>query len=145
MAAKKTNKLVIKYDFDIGLLGIISAAKEYKLVWAINQLLGVKLIKNPDLHLDYIHSEPLVISNFIFETENSILRFLKNRSMEGEDIKKSILLPELKNFDYFLMLQGSGDTFSLEALHQDLKGLTLIQYLTVIEVAKLKSKENLIF
>ena len=142
---KKTNKLIIEYDFDIDLLGMISPAKEYKLVWAINRLLGVRLVKNSDLHLDYMHSEPLVISNFIFETENSVLRVLKNKSLEGEDMKKPFLLPELKNFDYFLMLQGSGDTFSVEDLRNDLKGLNLIQYLTIIEVSKLKSKENLVF
>ncbi len=95
--------------------------------------------------MEYLDQKKLVISNFLFETENSSLRILKNKAEDGDELKKSYLLPELKNFDYFLMLEGSGDTFNISELEGKLKNLEIIQYLTKIDVSKLKSKENLVF
>ena len=124
---------------------MISPVKDYKLIWSINHQLNVKLVKNTDLILEYLDQQKLVISNFLFETENSSLRILKNKAEDGDELKKSYLLPELKNFDYFLMLEGSGDTFNISELEGKLKNLEIIQYLTKIDVSKLKSKENLVF
>lgn len=124
---------------------MISPVKDYKLIWSINHQLNVKLVKNTDLILEYLNQQKLVISNFLFETENSSLRILKNKAEDGDELKKSYLLPELKNFDYFLMLEGSGDTFNISELEGKLKNLEIIQYLTKIDVSKLKSKENLVF
>jgi len=124
---------------------MISPVKDYKLIWSINHQLNVKLVKNTDLILEYLNQQKLVISNFLFETENSSLRILKNKVEDGDELKKSYLLPELKNFDYFLMLEGSGDTFNISELEGKLKNLEIIQYLTKIDVSKLKSKENLVF
>ena len=124
---------------------MISPVKDYKLIWSINHQLNVKLVKNTDLILEYLDQQKLVISNFLFETENSSLRILKNKAEDGDELKKSYLLPELKNFDYFLMLEGSGDTFNISEIEGKLKNLEIIQYLTKIDVSKLKSKENLVF
>ena len=124
---------------------MISPVKDYKLIWSINHQLNVKLVKNTDLILEYLNQQKLVISNFLFETENSSLRILKNKAEDGDELKKSYLLPELKNFDYFLMLEGSGDTFNISEIEGKLKNLEIIQYLTKIDVSKLKSKENLVF
>jgi len=124
---------------------MISPVRDYKLIWSINHQLNVKLVKNTDLILEYLNQQKLVISNFLFETENSSLRILKNKAEDGDELKKSYLLPELKNFDYFLMLEGSGDTFNISELEGKLKNLEIIQYLTKIDVSKLKSKENLVF
>ena len=44
----KKNKLVIEYDFDFELLGILSSARGYKLAWEINQALGIQLVKQQD-------------------------------------------------------------------------------------------------
>ena len=124
---------------------MISPVKDYKLIWSINHQLNVNLVKNTDLILEYLNQQKLVISNFLFETENSSLRILKNKAEDGDELKKSYLLPELKNFDYFLMLEGSGDTFNISEIEGKLKNLEIIQYLTKIDVSKLKSKENLVF
>ncbi|MCZ6693001.1 MAG: IPExxxVDY family protein [Bacteroidetes bacterium] len=142
---KKRNKLIVDYDYNFNLIGMISPVKDYKLIWSINNQLKVRLVKNTDLILEYLNQQKLVISNFLFETENSSLRILKNKAEDGDELKKSYLLPELKNFDYFLMLEGSGDTFNISELEGKLKNLEIIQYLTKIDVSKLKSKENLVF
>ena len=45
----KKSKLIIDYQFDFELFGVIATVKGYKLAWEINQELGIQLIKQPDL------------------------------------------------------------------------------------------------
>lgn len=138
-------KLIIDYGYDFDLLGIISPAKDYKLAWTLNNILGIKLIKFPDLKIEFINDKHLIISNYIFETENSKFKLLKNKALEIEEGSISYLLPELKNFDYFIMLEDQAEAFSELHVLQKIKEASLIQYVAKIDTAKLKSKENLIF
>ena len=56
-AEMKKSKLVIDYEFDFELLGIISSAKGYKLAWELNQALGIQLVKQPDLVVGFKNNE----------------------------------------------------------------------------------------
>ena len=140
----RKSKLFIEYDYNFDLAGIISQAKDYKLAWSINQILNIHLVKGPDIELEYLDQENVLVSNFIYETENSILRILKNRS-DQENETKPLLLPELSDFDFFIMSHDSGDAFDMKEILKSLKTLDIIQYVQLIDVSKLKSKENLIF
>jgi hypothetical protein len=141
----KKNKLIVDYGFDFELLGLISPVKDYKMAWAINQVLSVKLVKNQDLKIQFINDRHLIISNYIFETENSTLRLLKNKTLEFNDPAFSYLLPEVKNFDYFIMIEDCAGTYSSSEMIQKIKKLPIIQYIAKLDTDKLKSKENLIF
>ena len=44
----KRTKLVIDYEYDFNLIGIISTAKGYKLAWELNQALGIHLVKQSE-------------------------------------------------------------------------------------------------
>jgi hypothetical protein len=141
----KKNKLIVNYGYDFELLGIISPVKDYKIAWAINIALHIKFKKNNDLKIEFINDKPLIISNYTFETENSLLRLLKNKCQEVTETSYSYLLPELKNFDYFLKIEDEANTFDQSQIIKRIKSLPLIQYITPIDTTKLKSKENLIF
>jgi hypothetical protein len=141
----KKNKLIVNYGYDFELLGIISPVKDYKIAWAINIALHIKLKKNNDLKIEFINDKTLIISNYTFETENSLLRLIKNKCQEVSDASSSYLLPELKNFDYFLKIEDEANTFDQSQIIKRIKSLPLIQYITPIDTTKLKSKENLIF
>jgi hypothetical protein len=139
----KRSRLLIDYEYDFTLMALLSPLREYKLAWYINQLLHIRLVKEKDIQLNFTNQSNLCISNYIFATEHSILRLLKNRSV-GDD-EQGFLLPELKNFDYLIMLQGEGDFFDKEELPAVLKKIPTIEYVIPVEVNDLKSKENLIF
>lgn len=141
----KKNKLIVDYGYDFELLGIISPVKDYKIAWAINTALNIKFKKNNDLKIEFINDKQLIISNYTFETENSLLRLLKNKSQLISDSAFSFLLPELKNFDYFIKIEDEANTFNRPLLISRIKNLPIIQYVTTIDADKLKSKENLIF
>lgn len=144
MRAKKT-KLNVSYEYDFDLIGISTTVREYKLAWAINNLLGIRLVKDKDLEIAFKNDTFVIISNFIYETENSVFRLLKNRSFEQGVGSQGFLVPELKDFDYIALISGYEDTLSLEELIQKMKTLTEIDYLQRINIEQLKSKENLIF
>src|SRR5690606_17655329 len=106
-----------------------STAKEYKLAWAVNYLLKFRLIKNADLTIDFKDGKSLVISNYIYKTENSTLRLFKNKSVDNGFLAQGHLLPELKNFDYIIYIQGFEDSFLPEELLRQLRGLEEINYI----------------
>ncbi|MBX9853608.1 MAG: IPExxxVDY family protein, partial [Cytophagaceae bacterium] len=92
----KTSKLIVDYDYDFEILAIISSVKDYKLAWGLNKSLNINLSKSNDICLDFIKEGKLLISNFIFETEYTTFRLLKNKANDApKGMSKPFLLPEL--------------------------------------------------
>ena len=141
----KKRKLEAEFEYDFSLFGIISVLKEYKLAWLLNNILDVQLDKANDIEIEFLKSQNLIISNYLVETENSSLRLLKNKSMDQFDDNQAFLLPELKRFDYFIIIQGFEDTFSNQVLKQKISSIPGIQYVQFFSLESLKSRENLIF
>lgn len=139
----KKSRLLVDYEYDFTLMAILSPMREYKLAWHINQHLHIRLVKEKDVELNFTNQPNLCISNYIFATEHSVFRLLKNRSVGEEE--QGFLLPELKQFDYLIMLQGEGDFFDKDALPAMLQKIPTVEFVKPIDVNNLKSKENLIF
>jgi len=141
----KTNKLVVDFDYSFKMLGIISSAKEYKLAWSMNQLLKIHLIKADDINLQFQNDCNILVSTYLYLTEYSQIRLLKNKSIEFTNIAKPYLIPELKDYDYFIHILDEGCIFDEEWIKEQLQDCGSIQYIKVIDVSELKSKDNLIF
>ncbi len=139
------NRLIVDYQYDFEIYGIISPAKEYRLAWLLNNHLKIHLVKNEDIVHNFVNREDLRISNYIYETENMTFRLLKNKSENKTDDKLDFLIPELHKFDFFIMknglLDGKADSGFLSAIKQ----IPGIHYITGFDIEKIKSKENLIF
>ncbi|HBH24809.1 MAG TPA: IPExxxVDY family protein [Cytophagales bacterium] len=138
------NKLTYEIDFDFKLFGLISYAKDYKLAWLINEHLGINLVKDDDLKIHFVKNHHILVSNFKFETEHSIFRLLKNKAVEFSNPKKTFLLPELPDFDYFMIVQGFDASFQKGEIKKQLSAIKEIQLLNVFKPENLTSKENLI-
>lgn len=141
MSTRRELQLAIQYNLD--LIGLVSSAKEYKLAWSLNQILGLKLVKSEDLAINFIEGRSIIISNFTFTTSHCTFRLLKNRALS--DNSNAFLLPELKNIDYFLLIKNESDTFELNAYVDRLPQIDIVQSFTSINVENLENKENLIF
>ena len=98
----KKSKLVIDYEFDFRLWGITTAARGYKLAWDINQLLGIRLIKQPDLVVGFRNSEEKSFSFYAYETALNRLKLFKNRPADQE-AGKYFLIPEFPHFDFIIL------------------------------------------
>lgn len=87
----------------------------------------------------------LRISNLLFETENSALRLLGNRSIGGNQDAKSLLLPELPNFTHFITMKDESETVNDQQLLNKIRQIIVVDYAALIDALKLKNKDNLIF
>ena len=141
----KKNKLVVSYEYDFELLGITSSVKEYKLAWAINNSFNFKLKKNEDLVIDFNGGKKIIISNYIFKTQHSSFRLFKNKSFDSASDSPNYLIPELKNFDFVISINGFEDTYLVEEFIQKLRAIAEVMYVQKIDIMGLKSKDNLIF
>lgn len=141
----KKNRLVARFDFDFSLLAIVSQLKEYKLAWYINEEMSIKLVKQEDEIFEFLGNLKLFISNYKYQTEHSVVRLLVNRSLEEGTSTKQHLIPELKQFDYLMLMEGADYGPDPLPVRNRLRALEGVQLVNVIDIEHLKSKENLIF
>lgn len=139
------NRLIIEYEYDFDLFGLISPSKDYKLAWLINQQLGIHLVKEDDIRISFLNDEELVISNYLFETEHAQLRLLRNRSEDPKDDRMNYLVPEMNRFDYLIIKRGEIGDYDDKTWLKKIQHLKEIQYVARMDLEKLKSRENLIF
>jgi hypothetical protein len=139
----KKSKLLIDYNFDFELLGVASAAKGYKLAWDINQLLNIRLVKQPDLVVGFKNSEEKSFSFYAYETNINRLKLFKNRPSDV-DAGKYYLIPEFPHYD-FIILAAMEESYSQHQLIELLRSVPSVQLVSSIPMEGLKSKSNFIF
>lgn len=141
----KTTRLVIEYDYDFTLIGIIAPVKGHKLAWLMNRSLKIMLRKHEDLRIDYLKDASIINTNYIYETEYSVFRLIKNKSCEFLNVDKPFLVPELKDYDYFVHITDESGIFDGSGIINSIKNLPGVQLVHSIQTEQLKSKDNLIF
>ncbi len=139
------NRLQVEYDFDFLLLAINSNVKPYKLAWSVNNVLGIDLARDTNIEIGFKDEKSLMIQNFKDCNEFRTIRLLRNRAEDIDSAFNAYLLPELKNFDYFILLENESNTFDENAFISQIKKIPFVQFSTNINVQTLKSKDNLIF
>jgi|SRR5687767_15513790 len=134
----KTEKLHISFDgfFDFKLLGISCSEKDYRLCWALNQTLGIDMVR---LSNEGMPSREHLLEFPFFEyndEENGrVFRLLSNR------FETKILMKELKNIDYLFLIQG--EDINLQEITELIGGIKFVFLATEIEIDKLKEKDLL--
>lgn len=139
----KKTKLVIDYEFDFELLGVISVVKGYKLAWEINQLLNINLVKQPDLVVGFRNNEEKNFAFYAYQTAHNRLKLFKNKASEN-DPGKYFLIPEFPHFD-FIILAAMKEQYTNQQLIDLLKTIPVVQLVSAIPLEGLKSKSNFIF
>jgi len=143
MLKMKKSKLVIDYEFDFELVGLISAAKGYKLAWELNQALGIQLVKQPDLVVGFKNNEEKSFSFYDYQTQFNRLKMFKNKPSDA-DGGKYFLIPEFPHYD-FIILADMEEQYTHQQLLHSIKAITSIQLAAFIPLEGLKSKSNFIF
>ncbi len=139
----KVNKLDIEYEFEFELIGIVSAAKDYKLAWAINKSIDIELIRDNDHELFLRKKSKTQFAYYSHHTEHTSFRLFKNRSLNNGSAM-GYLIPELKQMDYFLVVEGEEILNNSLNLAQQLNNINVVNTALKIATDKLKSKENLL-
>ncbi len=138
----KKQRLDVAYEIDFIVYGIVSVFRDYKLAWSLNNNLKIELVKGKDIHLQFVDYR-LIVSNFLFETENTQIRLIKNRSPENESGERAYFVPEMPELDYFLIVRGV-EEFEID-VQESLRTIQGIEYVIKINIDKLKSQDNFIF
>ena len=140
----KKQLLHIEYDYDFLLIGICSHAKDYRLCWEINKVLGIKLERENDktLNLDAgtPSSESSAHSIYFYDDEDSNIKFhvISNKT------SNETLITEQKQADYFLRVTGNNNPGYTEDVIKKLRSIKIVLTAYEIDPNKLKSKQKLL-
>ena len=138
-----TKKVKLKYipDYNFILIGIVSFEKDYKLVWEINR----------DMHLDFERKDDYSVFNKKSKVEQSFPSFIYRDHDQYLDYKlltnktsQGILLEEVKNIDYLMIIKGEDFKDLDKTLMENLKSLESVHSAFIINVNMLKDKERLL-
>ena len=139
----KKSKLFIEPTFDFELLGLVSSVKDYKMAWAINKTLGLNLVRSEEIFIEFLSTPSLEISQYFLSLPHGFVQLLKNKSLNSTQ-QLAYLIPELRNMDYFLLVQDETKEINVSEFANLLANNPLIQSAVRLDVTKLKSKENLL-
>ncbi len=140
------------------LIAINTIIEDYLLAFNINQKLRLSLSRHKNDIISIDNAGEVAFSIYGFEDENQDLYWSlvqnqkwiettdKKSSLFEQSQQKIYLLPEFKNVDYFLKIEGSEfeDDEIRDILHQ-IKEINNVSAVFTVDTEKLKSKNNLIF
>lgn len=138
------NKRILKFEIDLDfvLIAVTSPLKDYRLCYYINKQLNFNFTRQDDLELDIHHnSGPALFSMYhhYWETTETDFYFIGNKGTDG------LLIPEMREVDYFFMIKNYIDDYELDELVIQLNKITEIVAAVKIDPKKIKSRENLLF
>jgi hypothetical protein len=157
--------LQVEYDFDFLLIGISSHEKDYRICWALNNKLGIKLTKINSLEIkgkkqetssffslySYDHSKAFLEYNVIANISENKLSITKqhnlfnNKELKQEYVETEFLLPEQNQMDYLFIIKGEINELEIKKIIKEIKEIDILLTAVRIDVSSLKSKHNLIF
>lgn len=141
----KKQKLTGEINFDFQLIGITSSVKDYKIAWSINKKLNLNLHRKDD-HQVMVNNQLYEFTLYFDEPDPELfLRLFSNKPVTLEKVTDIKLIPEMPHFDYILMRQGESQSISVKSLQKLLKEVPVIEYLSVLNLEKLRYKEHFIF
>jgi hypothetical protein len=158
-------KLALKdyADFDFKLIGISCQEPDFKLCWYLNNHLFFNLERRDDLAIpmdnddkcayysvfeykESVRSLDGVQANWLppylseAEEEGTVYQLLSNRHEWGN------LIPEQATIDFFLLLRGSHENAThQQTLLQQIRKIKVVNAAFLMDISKLKNRDNLIF
>lgn len=141
MARKKKYTLTLDQEFDFDMIGLCSHHSDYRLVWGINQELGLQLARSEEEYLiEGKKNEvyPHVMYEYHSEDDRIDYYLIKNKQ------NGSTLIPEKPSIDYFLFLVNNG-VYSQDELIGKLRKVESVLGVYPFEPEMIDSAEKLVF
>lgn len=136
----KKHKLSVSIDEDYCLLGIVSDEPDYKLCWLMNQQTGTSFSRVDDLRIfSKKLNEEQQVSLFIYDDEQRMLTFrlIVNRTSAG------YFLPELKNIDYFVHIQGEIIPDEMNEVIGSVNKIPAVRMCVPVDLQKVRERDRL--
>jgi hypothetical protein len=138
---KQTQKIPVSAP-EFYLIGIASHENDYRLAWAINSLLKISLVKSEDaviFHDKYKHNINISVFSHELTDQGYSLKLFANR---GDNF---FLLEDLKNFDYFIKIEGEIAEKKVQAFVSELKKIDIIMGVFALDIKNIKKAQRLNF
>ena len=110
------------------------------MAWLFNKIHPYNFARIEDYEIE-INGNLLVLAQYLFIDEENHTSYY----LIANKIESNFLIPELKNFDFILIIKGAIDFFEEEQLKDTIRKISAVQIIYPIEVNKLKSKNHLIY
>jgi hypothetical protein len=136
---KKIHKLLIPGSSPFKLLGISSHENDYRLTWAANSKLGLRLIRTENITAGDDDTEKLEFSVFqsIDKDKSHKMNLISNRCPNG------FLIREMKNIDFFMQIFGDISQPDLNEIASGLKSIDIVSAVFEIMPENRKKTWNL--
>jgi len=148
--------LTLDLEDDYSLIGIHSTEEDYRIAYLLNKNLNTRLTRfeqcldfkdsTAEFPLFEYKDEKTFINYYLIN--NKHLQFVNNHDNEvlfGGNDTVSYLIPEKKNVDFFLKIEGCNSDAFIENLVENLKKINQIITSYPLDPATLKSRDHLIF
>jgi hypothetical protein len=145
--AKK--KLLIENDYEFFLFGISCSEKSFRLCFALNNQLKASFSKSHNMELwkstpsGHEKNQTLSASFPVFTYRDE--EMFTDYRMIVNKFGSKFLIPEFKQADYLLMVQGGMPYSEKGSILKKIKEVTFVQTAFEIDPKKIKSKENFVF
>tara|TARA_B100000902_G_C27310459_1_gene918100 strand:- start:752 stop:1228 length:477 start_codon:yes stop_codon:yes gene_type:complete len=157
---KRNLKIEIDYDINYTLIGIRTKIEDYQFAYSLNKS-SFFLFHRFKKDISYIINKKKVYFS-VYQDWDEILKrqsfLISNKSFYTAELDSSgnlfdqntiantaFLIPELKEFDYFIKLIGVWKTEDISNLKIYLKKLNNVEIETNIKIELIKSINNLVF
>ena len=137
--APKKLKLKVENKVDYKIIGISSHENDYRMVWSINEHLGMQFTRVDNLLVHDIKTGvDMAFSRYEFNDEERYIRYslISNRCADG------FLFPEVKNMDFILQIIGELSPGEFKALEKSVKSVDIISAAYILPSGKLKGIAN---
>lgn len=138
---KKVHKLDYKPEFNFFVAGISSHENDYRLSWALNQHLCIKLTRAENVAVTTKLKEQQVFSLFTCTDPETLFTYnlVSNRCDNG------FLVEEHRNIDFLLQVHGHISEILRNELIEKIKSIPVVNTAFEIDINLLKSKQKLLF
>jgi hypothetical protein len=140
---KKVHKLRGFSPEDFQIIGIASHQNDYRLSWAMNQQLNLKLQKETDLEVKSKRNDEVCqyYTRYAYTDTNRGICYhlIANKNSQG------FLLPEMKNLDFLLKVEGQMDEQAISDLVREIKRISFIIIAFRIENLRENQRKKFIF
>ena len=137
----KSNSLLIDYEFECLLVGIVTQLRDYQFAWLLNQSFLISLRKEPGYELHF-RKKNISVAFPWFKYDDPLNKNVIH--LLGNKAQSEFILPEIKQADFLFMIQGYVSSDYQKTIIEKLKALVPVQTFVVLNANELKSKENLI-
>jgi hypothetical protein len=137
---KKLAEIEESYAIGYKLAGIVCTIPDYRLAWKLNRHLELNFEMEEEIVIYEQNSPIAYFSRFeAFDPMNRLVYTLIENKSAGH-----VFVPELKQFDYLLMVTDAIDFFDLKTTISQAKNISELNWITEIDHIKIKSTTQLI-